>query len=604
MNVDAVASTPGAGAGPLTARTLLTPAGAAPRVVYRDVSYVRLAPGALAGSLALDAAACALGGAFTSYDFDALAIAEPTLQASTRSLGGGTVAVELGAPRRLRSIQVAHGKVPSTGYTLEVYRLDGDTPSGQPTTTATNAIETANVVGEAVVVGGAGGGDVVAGATENAYVLEARRTFWVDFTDARFALRLKQPGGGYVTSLAPGDVDVVSVRSYPSSPRVRVAFPQDPASPVGDPTAAVPVWQAAGEIGGAVPATAGTFDAADALADALARGAARLADAVQASASAASPVPPLPPTIDVALVIESDAPCRFQPAGFAVAYRPVTSAFASGEEKATVRFAGAGAAASAPSVRLPGGATVVSAELRATPSLRTGRPGGVDAAAASAPPTSRAGIRVGAGRQAAQVVQPDAALEATGFLLGVIPLDDGVELHAALVEDAGGAPAGRVLAEGTLATGVPGRPAWLSWRLDAPLVVTTARHWVRLAAASGEAVWLSAAGSGPACALADDGSTLATLTDRDLMVLPVVGAGANGGPPGDAAPRLDVAGMSVSASAGADGRLVYDLAAALTAALTGQPPGAVVEVPLSFASPAPGSLTVYPPRIEFEPATA
>jgi len=613
VNAGEVSDSPGGETAPLAVRTLSAPLGDPPRVIYRDVRYVRLVTGGVAESLVFDAGATALSGSMASYDFDALEVAEPSLRAAKSSLGGGVVLVEMAVPRHVRWVRIASAKASTTGYTLEIYRVDGEAVSAEPTASFTTGELIAHVTTSehAVVAGGA----VVVGAMEGLtaqqieiehelHVLSETRAFGFDFTDARFALRLKAPGGSYVTDLAPAHVEQVSVRSYPSTPRLAVAFPEDPESPVGDPASATPVWQAAGEIGGAVPATAGEFAAGAALAEVLARGAGRLADAVRATASAELPVPVLPEAIDVALVIESDAPCRFVPEEFELEYRLATASFPGGAEKETVRFTGGGPGAPALAVRLPVGATISSATLLASPSLRANRPGAGAIAALSAPPTSRAGARIGGSRHAAQAIQLPGALEATGFAVAVLPLAEETELRAALLEDANDSPVGRVLAESVLACGPAGRAAWLTWQFDGPLVISTARHWLRLTAAAGEGVWLSAPGSGPAHLRADDGATLAVLADRDLLAHPLTaGAGAGGaepGAPGDDAPRLRAGAATVTATVIADGRLEYDLATALTAALADQSGETVAEIPLSFASATSGSLTAYPPRIEFE----
>jgi hypothetical protein len=126
-------------------------------------------------------------------------------------------------------------------------------------------------------------------------------TFGGDFTDRRFALAM-------TPALSPPGVAELRVRSYPSGPRIGLAQP-------GAEDAAVFFWQSPGELGKA-PGTA---------ANGVVHGGAALAEALQRHIDAIGP--PLPRTLDVALVIESDAPCAVDVTQLRVRYRFVTQTF-------------------------------------------------------------------------------------------------------------------------------------------------------------------------------------------------------------------------------------------------------------------------------------
>jgi len=144
------------------------------------------------------------------------------------------------------------------------------------------------------------------------------------FVATRFGLRATDGAQAQVTGLTPASLDALEVLSRPASPQVLV---RDPASAAG-PARWLTVFQAAGEIGAAAPSSAGTVDAGAALASALA-GAAIL---------------PAPPgdTLDVVVLLQSGAPCRFTLSALAIGYRLLSVTFGGtppGRPSVTLRLA-------------------------------------------------------------------------------------------------------------------------------------------------------------------------------------------------------------------------------------------------------------------------
>lgn len=567
----AVSASPGGSPAALGPRTLATAAGASPRR-FREVLYLHFAADGLAEEIALDQAATVLRARFEPRDYDALHPGDPFAPAAVHGADGALV-VELDAPRRLLSVRLAANKAPSSGFSLLVHRLDGQAVAEKPTSTS-RAVERARPAPR--LPGGAFG--------QVSAIQPSALTFAFDFTDARFALRLQSPEGGSVP-LAAADLLAVQVRADAGGARIGIAPLPEPARADADSLASPAlVWPSPGEL---VQVQSGEVDAGQALAEVLARHLAGLPA-------------PLPAGVDLALVIAADAPCQLDLQAVEVPYRLIRRSLASGAVKEVVRFAGSGAADRPVVLRLPGGATVTAATLKSVPSLRGDHRVFAGAAGTDEVPGEQAGVRIDGGSWVAQELTPPRAVVATGVAIGLLTLAGDTELTVQVREDHEGAPAGRKLVQGALRFDVAGRRLWATLFFPAPVILPARACWLLATATRGEAVWLARAAStsvrllgrpaAPAARQAElDG--LATLyrllaADEDGLRTPT--------------PDLLVAGTPVPAvAAGMDGKTAYDLTAALNAHLSGAVGPA--EVPLTFTSGVPGTLTVYPPRVEYEP---
>jgi hypothetical protein len=275
----------------------------------------------------------------------------------------------------------------------------------------------------------------------------------------------------------------------------------------------------------------------------------------------------------------------------------------SGEEKEVLRFPGGRVATAAVVLTLPRDARVHRASLRLAEGVRGHRPEGGGFAAS----TSRSGARLAGEVWAAQRLDLAAPLAATGLAAAVLPLAAGTEIAFELQADAGGRPAGETLAEATVRLGEPGRTAWSTARLPRPSLLPAGVSWLLVRTTRGAAVWLSEEGTAPLLLLTRSGPRRTwrdegTLPGRSALwrlLAPADPAGSE-----DAAFTLTVAGEPVEPSAREDFTdfdLTGPLTAALAAALTAVPPGeGLLEIPLSFATPAATTLTVYPPEVDYE----
>ena len=186
--------------GPATGTRLLARSvGAPPAVRFRHLLRLSLPVPAGSGVAVVDAT---LRGAFVPLDHDALHPPARLEAASTRR-SGPFVTLDLPGPRRVLTIALPPAKAPS-GSTVELRRLDGDTPSG-----------------DATVTSGVGG------------------TFVPGFVDVRFAVGVLGTDSERV-NLQPGDLQEVRVRSQPSGATLDVT-PADPLEPAAP---AVGFWRA------------------------------------------------------------------------------------------------------------------------------------------------------------------------------------------------------------------------------------------------------------------------------------------------------------------------------------------------------------------------
>src|SRR5829696_4363804 len=168
-----IASVTTIGGPPLLSTTgrweVTSPVGTPPLRFFRQILVLRFVTGGVADGIRIDSNATSLTGTFASYDYDATNPDEPALKA-LMSGSGRAVVVALDAPRRVSKVGLSSGKVTGEGHSVELYRLDGNTLTEKPTSSA-------SVQNNAAVFPESAG-----------------------FTDARFAVRLKGPSG---SSLSP-----------------------------------------------------------------------------------------------------------------------------------------------------------------------------------------------------------------------------------------------------------------------------------------------------------------------------------------------------------------------------------------------------------------
>ncbi len=258
MNLQSVAFT-GADALAMTLFALRSPVTVNGRSVFRRVFGLRISSGGLADGIRFAAAASHLALTFGANDnFDVRAAGIANVQAK----GGSTLIVELPAPVRVRGAHLTGG-VTSDAFTIDLFRMDGDELAGDPTKSFTN---NGNVSG--------------------------------DFTDRRFALRLRKQDGSFV-AITPANLTQLRVLGLPTAARAGLA-------PAGqDPASALFFFNLPGVVGQNTNSPSGNADIG-----------APLAAALEQQIGALEP--PFPDPLDLLLVVESDAPCQLQVNSFAL----------------------------------------------------------------------------------------------------------------------------------------------------------------------------------------------------------------------------------------------------------------------------------------------
>ena len=540
---------------------ITSPVGTAPLRFFRRTLVLRFATGGLADGIRIDPDATSLKGTFSSYDYDALNPDEPSLKAQS-SGSGGSVIVALDAPRQVSRIRLTSGKISGTGYSVALYRLDGNTLSEKPTTSAV-------VQGNAAVFSESAG-----------------------FTDARFAVGLEGPNA---PPMGPGDLAAVGLRSRFAGARIGISDP-------GEPDSATFFWPTPEQIIETPPAGQTSVDAGTALAAALQRhlddffARSGTGEAVETAGGSAAP----PEFVDAALIVESDAPCVLDLAALDVAYHPFTKSFysANGEttDKQVLRFPGGLSVVREVLARLPSNASIRAARLRTVESFPTGRPLGDPP---NAIPAQNKGVHLSAERRAAQAVVPSRAMSVSGVAVALLALVRDTRVLVELQEDWEGRPSGKKLAAASLTLDRAGRRDRVTFSFPEAVTLFSEQYWLLLGTATGQAIWLADTGDGNLIAL--DGTTGGPSKALDGLVATQELLVRDGQTQGQQPAACSVGNTTVAGIAGQDDTRTYDLSSAvgsyLDSSATTDP---ATTIPLTLTSALRGIVTVYPPEIEYD----
>ena len=414
------------------------PAGEAPRRFFQNVLYLRFPTDAFTSGFVVDDGATVLTGSFGPHTYDGLQPDNPALAAKVTA-SGANLMVQLDGPRQVLAV------APKGSYSVELYRVDAGTVAAQPTETTSD------------------GNGTISGPA---------------FTDVTFAVALKS-GGTAKAAPTVNDIKSISLRGYPTGPRLGIADPSLQSIDF--------FWRANGQVGTTVPVAAGgDLGAAGAAGAALAKALTRYLDSAWQALKGAAP----PERFEVALVIQSDEPCELNLKLQIACHRVLAVG-----EKQFLRFAGDRVETQGVPLRLPGKPTIVSATLRAVESLQARNlpAGGGEGPLSSTGIAARRGIRLTSAdaRCAAQSFTPATAVSASGLSVGVLALSTDAELSVEVRAGKSGAPASVALAQAKIAVAEPGRPQWVMVSFAKPAVVPAEPHWIVLGAAKGAFVWLT-----------------------------------------------------------------------------------------------------------------
>lgn len=569
--------------------------GEPPQRRFRQDLYLRFALDGNADGLQIVPEQTRLRGRFAAYSYNAKTVANPALVAAIKA-ADQAVLVELAAPRQLTAVQLVNSFIPGVSSKVTVHRVDGEQVVAEPTVEAAFdapfdifamegiALQTSAFASvRATAANANSGGDKSAlRRTISGFNTAALAT---DFTDARFALRLKNSS----TPLTPAHLAGVTAHSYPSAPRLGVAAA----------SSLTPNFflRLDGEIGKDGDANAGHFDAGAALAMALQSEVDALFAQLFANAASAFT---LPTELAVALVLESDAPCQLVIDAFAVGYQLVRRTFPDRAEKQILRFAGDTVATQQVKLRLPKTAVVTQATLTIAAKLQ--KEGVTTPVATNETPASLSqatGVHLGLDRWAAQPLTPVQAVTASGVVIGLLALTANAQLALELYEDWQGQPGKKMVATTfTLTQG--GQRLWQTVRFAEPTPLFAQPYWLLLKATRGAALWLVEAGSSALQVLTQEKqrwqtvNVMANTQGVVHLLSPVVGNQAT-------RLTLSVDGVPITTPPVTTGdRQRHDFTAALNRALAAGDTTSALERTLAFTTGQAGLLTVYPPEILYE----
>lgn len=593
------------------------PDGSTPPVAFRALLYLRFATDGADG-ITIDEAATTLKGQFLPVDRNArIAGADP---AATLAPTGNGVRIVLATPRRLQKVRLKPSISPALGAKLRVHRVDGEAVSDQATTTATNRGLPSLFRDRAI----APSSDLAASArsTERALGLGSeltdglridsdRRVFALSgaqpFDADRFVVFLDDPLGQPI-GLAPGDLDEVGIRTFPTGPRIGLVLlpaeaPAPDASAGGDPLEQPNFFfRANGLVGGGdVPLAAGMFNAGTDLAKALAAALALLEA-------------PLPAAIDIALVFASDAPCQLDLDAFTVGYRlirsswpaptlpddPLVTAATPDRNQRSARF-GPGSEAEATGgplrIELPAGARIETARIQGSLRLGPHRPPATGLPALAL--ASTVGVEIVERTAALQRIDPTVS-PVTAVALPLLPLARGTTVRLEILEDAEG-ELGRIVATSELELERAGAQRWAILPLSRPANLASRPLWLRLAATRGALLWLTRPASGiirrtespspqslppelpPISGYQAMYELLSSTTPPENKTAPV---------------DLRLGEIQIPNTAATEDEVLFDCKAAIEALLA-QNNGATFQADFDFASDFSGQLLLTPPHIEY-----
>lgn len=310
----------------------------------------------------------------------------------------------------------------------------------------------------------------------------------------------------------------------------------------------------------------------------------------------------LPNQLHLPLVIESDAPATFKFHELALEYSLVRKRFENTSEKTTLKFTGRSVETQSLGISLPDDIAIHRASVQLTPKFKS-QGKGEDQASLLQPLEHHQGLHMSAGKAVLQQFQPDLPKRVNEVSVALLPLSQNLNFSLEIIADRKGQPSGEQLTKSeavtmtadTVGHGAAAERRWHRVDLIKPVTLDAVDYWLKLVLHEGQLIWLSE-------------STTCKVLVQDL-------GGENGAIQLTAFKPLSQFTLSIPRATPTDGLSVriaalsadpkpeseaprneYDLTAALAAALAegGQ------NIQLDFQSVNSGSVTVYPPAIEYD----
>ncbi len=576
MNINKVSTVPN-GTLEIAEKTWQITTGAGPPLhrPFRQILYFRFPLGSLAAGVAIDGISIdeqttVLDANFLSLDYNARNAGNPSLFADADETSQHAI-ITLKAPQQILKAPLASPTGANNQNKIEFFRVDGNVLTPDPTITRNN------------------GGSLAS----------------KDFVAQRFAIKYKL--ADIPQALPFSKLSELKVRSFPAGPRIGIANPADLENPVfffREPVEINPN-----------PENGFALELQRYL-DAF------FAGLNSSQESAADSSAALPDHVEIALVLESDAPCKVAISDFNITFNhnlnPVISLAgktvdAQEEKKAqkqTLRFPEGEVTQRNISIPFPGNATVTSATIKIVESFGPNRPLPVEEAGvfSQADLSSATGIHLGVNGWVAKEITVGKAKPVSGIALGLIALASGTELSVTLQEDWQGIPSGKILGEGVIRLPQAGKPGWKSLKFtDSTILSSQLRYWIVVKAVSGQAIWITKPGDAAIKILEQPGNNGGWKEKKihaEIQALLALISRSNreeNQPPLTLSIQENVIQPALNQTTQNGNTRIFNLASAVNQFISSQPSAAnIANVPLTFTALGPGIITVFPPEIEFD----
>lgn len=398
--------------------------------------------------------------------------------------------------------------------------------------------------------------------------------------------------------LPPHGIKHISLKSYPTGPRILVGKVGSADGVLVDNDAPLNVWQEAGEQL-EVPLS---FLSEEKQMQSLLSQLQQSCD--DYFTEAAKNNDPLPAELYLPLVFESDAPAYLNLDEVDIDYYLVRDHFDNSDEKESVQFGGKTVEEQLYPISLPVNSVIKKAEVEITANFA-----GVltlDSDSQLTDNVNRStGVRVTPTLQVSRKITPSSATTIDTIAISVLPLSDLVELTIQIVENANNGPNGVVLGQSKVELSAGENikmQQWIVATLDKTILLDAKDYWLQVTTQEGGLMWL---GGGTAAdvlisALPANGASASARKLNQLGLLYELHFSEGGQSIGSAL-EVTVGGVMAELISAEGSKLTYSFALALEQSLAAEGPvTSSGESALSFSSASAGSITVNQPSIEFE----
>ncbi len=465
---------------------------------FRRVFNMRFETGGTPDGIAIDTDALTFGASFAAKTYNLLSGSGPIQAVDTEEPDSSTVLIRLDRPWRIKSVSLktsfgarymeavsmagAHAGYSWTcaaapgNVTIDAEYLDAhEQLAWQRAVT----IQLFRVDGEAV-------------AEEPTATVASGSTIFEDFISPAFALRAMDNTNEPI-DLSLADISAIEIETFPTGPRIGILGSEEADDPSNTP---VYFWQVPGEVRDDALYDAQNENAAAAFAGALQRYLDDHLDQLAADAEEDDLPYSVPEHLELALVVDSDAPCQSE-MDINVAYYLVRKTFTIPEssngtdEKQVLRFEGQPTESGSVDVTLPQTAVISSAVLEMDASFGCPPAAPVGDGVDPIPTAASNGVQLTMDRWAAQSLALTEALTLAEVAIGVMALETETELSVVVRADHAGSPDGLVLAEQQVTLSAAGVRQYARIALDEILALSGQHYWILAKALTGSAIWLT-----------------------------------------------------------------------------------------------------------------